>query len=132
MSPRSHPLARLIIAAFGIVVAAVIVTFVIGAALQTAALASGRNATSIEAFLNNNALLVTTLFYPPALLVLWVCRRTLDRLSFRSLGLRARGSLSGFASGAVAAFYSPCCGFVAWCESTAFPVSTRKRANAHS
>ena len=103
MSPRFHPLARLVLAAVAIVFAVVLVVVVIGAALQTASLASGRGVTTFNSFLANNALLVQTLLYPPALLALWACRRVLDRLSFRSLGLRARGSLSGFASGALSA-----------------------------
>ncbi len=103
MSPRFHPLARLSVAAVAIVFAVVLVVVVIGAALQTASLASGRGVTTFNSFLANNALLVQTLLYPPALLALWACRRVLDRLSFRSLGLRARGSLSGFASGALSA-----------------------------
>ena len=102
MSPRLHPFLRLFIAAIAVVLAVVLVFVVIAAALQTSAIASG-NSTSFETFFEKNALFVTVLLYPPALLALWACRRGLDKMSFRSLGLRANGFFSSFSSGAFAA-----------------------------
>ena len=102
MSSRLHPFFRLFISAIAVVLAMVLVFVVIAAALQTAAISSGKT-TSPDAFFARNALFVQVLLYPPALLALWACRRGLDKMSFRSLGLRANGFFSSFASGALAA-----------------------------
>ncbi|HEX8237011.1 MAG TPA: type II CAAX endopeptidase family protein [Abditibacteriaceae bacterium] len=99
MTPRLHPLLRLVICLFGIGALFVIITAVIVAALRTTTAISGQTV-NLADFFTDNPLVATVLFYPPLLLWLWFCRRAIDGHSFRSLGLRLGSSGRGFMAGA--------------------------------
>ncbi len=101
MFPRFHPFVRLLFAALGALLVQGVVAVVIGAALFVAAQISHRPLTDFSVFAAHNQLLLNVLVYPPTLLWLWFCRRTFDRQSFRSLGLRASNSVRNFGSGAL-------------------------------
>jgi hypothetical protein len=95
MTPRLHPLLRLVICLFGIGALFVIITAVIVGALHTTTAISGQTI-DLADFFTDHPLVATVLFYPPLLLWLWFCRRAIDGHSFRSLGLRLGGSLAWF------------------------------------
>jgi membrane protease YdiL (CAAX protease family) len=101
MKPRFHPFVRLLFFALGSLLASTLLLAVIGAGLVVAALTARRDPTEFTNFLSDNALLTTVLFYPPILLWLWFCRRSFDRQTFASLGLRLRSSLGSALSGAL-------------------------------
>lgn len=104
--PRLHPFFRLLICVIGCVIVQGLVLSVVAVATAVAASIQGANAnTRIYRFFAENLLLITLFVYPPTLLWLWVCRRFLDRRTFISLGLRARGFtqlFSGVLCGALA------------------------------
>ncbi len=101
MSPRFHPFLRLTIFVVGALVVQGAVGTVIYLALDFASRVSHRSPAQSQDFLNHNQLLLTLLVYPPTLLWLWFCRRAFDRQTFASLGLRARGAVSGLGWGAL-------------------------------
>ncbi|HVF85332.1 MAG TPA: CPBP family glutamic-type intramembrane protease [Abditibacteriaceae bacterium] len=101
MLPRFHPFLRLIFFVVGALVVQGLVGGVIFLALDFAARVSQNSPAQAKNFLVRNQLLLTLLVYPPTLLWLWFCRRAFDRQTFVSLGLRARGAVSGLGWGAL-------------------------------
>ena len=94
-APRFHPFWRLLLCALGVLAASSLVLGVMQAALFTSARLSNRD--PIDESLrfwsdSKNLLIATALAYPFTLLVLIVCRHTLDKRSLGSLGLSAEGN----------------------------------------
>jgi membrane protease YdiL (CAAX protease family) len=100
--PRWHPFLRLLAALLGTLLLTILISIVIGVAIKVAASLSGQDAAAqTQKFLSENLLQINLFLYPPILLWLWICRRFLDRRTFVSLGLRARGFSGQFVGGAL-------------------------------
>ncbi|HEX8551196.1 MAG TPA: CPBP family intramembrane glutamic endopeptidase [Abditibacteriaceae bacterium] len=115
-APRFHPFWRLLLCVLGVLAATILVFSIMNAALIASAQLSNRDAVDEAARFwgeSKNLLLATALSYPLILLVLIVCRHTLDGRSVSSLGLRADGNLS-FRPLAVRSFFGgAACGALA-------------------
>jgi len=100
-APRFHPLARLLCFALGALVIAGALQGVVVGALTTAARLNGQVPQQFVAdWLQEHALLLIVVVYPPILGWLWFCRRALDRRSMTALGLHGTRSGRLFFQGA--------------------------------
>jgi membrane protease YdiL (CAAX protease family) len=107
LSPRFHPLARLLICALGVILAVWSLQAVMAAATYFSATVSNRTPQQqLNDFFEQYSLLALVLPYPSVLLWLIICRSTLDRRSLQSLGLhpscRRRNLSAGCIAGALA------------------------------